>query len=1139
MVDGITNEDLRSYYQARTAKAFIAPILGNLIPAEDAHLIPDIEAISNELVVPVLDTSIYQEQEFADATFLNSLYTFEQLSAARRHDVFDGVMQKYKNDPAQMRKVMEYVVRIGQVIKVAAPHSHDNVVVDARPARDNLFAQIKEYGPGQRDFSSVIPEGLEHYINEIVRIGGFKTAEELRAALAAPVVSSVSTSHPTRYTTADFTNKRLAFVLAQRELTSRVSEGNSTPLLDYINGKGEAFDALKAWWASDMTFKDEQGNLANLTPLGEIQATLADVTDDFTRNVDEIYRKTDNAWARLSDARVLPFDFNAQEQKLMQLSLKFSTWTMGDKDGNNNIRSEHLMLAALLFRQKAAELYAKQLNENGLILQGAPHGGTWNDYFATKQAEMEKIIEPLLKRIVGAGNGIDLPLSRDEYVSALAAIEKVYACDGGNINEVNAQFQTALDAVYDTVGNGQQKTALSLIRKSKMFGLGLLSFHLRETAEMYEPVMATLLNDDTTLFGYAINDYEGLEKGKKLALLNSALTMSDDALGKVKANFFARLKAEGKTGDTMRNYSAKDPDIIALHTLQRFEVGALQDGLISDHVLAECQGALQMMETLFVSKMSGVKMVIVPLLEDIETLTKAVPIFEEVFKQRAWRDHMWDEAKGDPTRIINLLKIQFAHSDCMRRGDLSRARSNIYDQANLLVPGMKELFPKILQAYVRDGRIKGEEVSGILKQMNDRPTAYHVRQFHGGSKSDTARGGVRSTTAFAKDANLADWMEDTHQGGDNPELRLGERFQRLQTTLVARNALELVKKSKGNGTAWNYGREHALTEAIDHSIDDYLENHYGPQNQLGKVMGEVGFYDVNHTFNNPGSRQGRSESGGIKDVFPNTKPVAPGDMRTIGFTTTGLDMGVGFGVLPMRNMAKYINQLYASRADLRAELLRDAQATHGDEVVIFENGALTPKGLQTLYRVSPIYRAAVADFPAFGVAISNIQRTVDLLEQREQRGAPKVSDETMKYFKESLPKDIVGAAVPYLQAKGVTIPHGFISADELVNPNPETCSKLSFLIRKVTMQHIDEQMGMGERMQHFSRIARETLYTKAIQTPDQPYSNDAAYMWRLAGIARGLSGHQIYDGASDHSMGTKRVKERAKREQWKPALAVA
>lgn len=1145
MPDGISSNDLRSYYQARTAKAFIAPVLSHLVPHEDVGLIPDIEAIANELIAPVIDSSIYSDANFAEADFLKHLYGFEKAATARRHSVLDSVLQKYKDDPARMRRMLEHVVFIGQVIKVAAPHSHDNVVDELRPERNRVFNIIKEYGVGNAgDFSKVIPEGFEHYISEMIRIGGFTTGGQLRAALAAPVVTSVSTSHPTRYTTADFTDARRVFCLAQRKLTRRVAAGETHLLLDYVNGEGEAFEALKKMKEADLTFKDENGELANLTPLGEIMSTLADITDDFTRNIDEIYRKTDDAMTRLSDAKILPYEYDAQERLLTELSLRFATWTMGDKDGNNNLRSEHLMLATVLFRQKSAELYLKQLNDAGLVLEGAPDGKSWNSYLAIKQLEMKAIIEPLLERITGAGNGVDLPLSRAEYQGVLAAIKDVFlikggACDGGNINEVNANFQSALTAAYGTCEGAQKKAALSLLRKSKMLGLGLLNFHLRETADEYEHVMGALLNKDESLFGYQIKDYAALEDGQKLAMLNSALSKGPHSLQKLKTNFLARLASKGRKAEDMRDYNAKDPDVITLHTLQRFEVGTLQDGLITDHVLAECKGALQMMETLLVAKMTGVKIAIVPLLEDIETLTQAVPIFEDVFRQRAWRDHVWDLANGDATQIINQLKIQFAHSDCMRRGGLPRARGTIYDQANLLVPGMKELFPKILQSYVRDGRMKAEDITKILVKMDERPTAYHVRQFHGGSKSDTARGGVRSTTAFAKDANLSDWMEDTHQGGDNPELRLGERFQRLQTTLVARNALELVKKANGNGSSWNYGREHALNEAIDRSIEDYIANHYGPENQLGRAMGEAGFYDVNHTFNNPGSRQGRSETGGIKKVYPNTKPVAPGDMRTIGFTTTGLDMGVGFGVLPMRNMASYINELYASRADLRAELLKDAQATCGKDVIVFEDGKLTPKGLQTLYRVSPIYRAAVADFPAFGVAISNVQRTVDLLKQRAARGAPKVSDETMRYFEESLPKDIVGAAVPYLQAKGAAIPEAFISQGELSNPNPETCSKLSFLIRKITMQHIDEQMGMGDRMLHLAHLTRETLYTKAMETPDQPYSNDAMVMWRLAGISRGLAGHQIYDGAADHSMGVRRVERRAQREQWAPALAAA
>ncbi|MBY0429522.1 MAG: phosphoenolpyruvate carboxylase [Alphaproteobacteria bacterium] len=1132
----VTPEYLRSFYQQRVARASFAPVLDHVIPDEDKHLIPDIKAISEVLLEPVLDASTLPDGALQDAERLKKLFDLDQRGRLAEHEVFQALIKDSTHDDETLNKILDHVIRIGQLVKAAAAQAHDNVVDEARMQRTQLFELFKEYGGPAPDVSAIIPDSVEGNILELIKVAGITSFAELKVALAKPRVISVSTSHPTRYLIPEFTEDRLIWALAHREMTRRVAAGDDQAFYDYANGSdaSAAFKALKEWWQRPITFTDKNGRVANMTPHTEMRAAMMDASDDFTRNIFQVYRTFDDGLQRLSDAGLLPFKYGDEERLDLSLSFDFSTWVMGDKDGNNNIRSEHLLMATVVFRERAAKNYAEQLKRSGLELRRAD-GVLWSDYFEAKQANMNRILMRFEERIEAAGGGIDLPLTRKEFIEAREAVEAIY----GDINAVNAELAVDLTRAYRVTEDTEPKAhALSLLRKTRIMGLGLLKLQLRETAEMYTPVLDTLFKGDKTLFNGNIQNYgsKDTKDDAKLAWINIALqegAANPEKLTQLKDNFFARLKEQRKNNAKMRNYMLPkkkptdkdevDPDVITLHTLQRYEVGTIQKGLITDHVLAECESALQVMETLLLAKVCGISFTIVPLLEERKTLKLAAPIFLELFEQPAWRDHIWQETNGDLTRMINILKVQFAHSDNMRRMGFAPARGNIYKEANQLPLTFEEACAQMLDHYMKDGRINADEKRAILIAMDANPTAFEPQQFHGGSRCDTARGGVGSTIAFSKHANLRMHYEGTDQGGDNPEIRFMDRFKRTMTTLISKNALELARKEKGLATQWDADRAAAHIEAIDEMIGDYEKNHYGPHNQLGRVMAEVGFYRENQAYNMPGCRGERSSSGGITPIKPDISPILPEKIRTIGFTSTGMDMSVGFAVLPMRSSFNYFNKLYDTREDLREKLQRDAG---GQEIYDHHKKQLTAIGLETLYRVDPIFRAAVSDFPAFGVAISNLPLTVKMLNEREANGAPKVSQETMDYFEKSLPRDVVGVAIPYLMAKAYTIPEEFISKDELANPNPVTAAKLGFLIREVTMPHISEQLGLTARFQDLSRIAREDLFTTAMQTPNVPYTPAAEYRWRQAGVLRGMYGHQIFDGAADFTMGMRRIATR-------------
>jgi hypothetical protein len=1115
-------ETLRSLLPGDVAGIFTAAGL-LVVERVDPSLSGLVARINQELIAtpPPIDVHTPGTRDI-DPVRLEQVFAFEQEARSRRRELFDDILQQVVEEPSVMRRLVEHVTRLGHLIKTASPFAHENLIEARRPRRDEIFAN---YSPASNSTvpnqEGGIPRSLEQEIGKMINRGLIpKTAQGIREAQARVTLSYLITSHPTRYTLPEFTGVRSRFFLAARNLTN--STTGPADLMQLLAGQGESFETLKDFWKTPITPTATDSGPANFTPMTEIVYGMSYFKDLFVRIIDNTYRKDDDAKLRILGSE----EYNDEERLLSQLNIFFKLWMMGDKDGSNNIRSEHLApLAVLMFRGLGAELHAAQLRAmeaEGLSLRSAPDGGLWSSYLESKSKEINRLLAPMLDRITASG-GIDLPLSRREYLEALDALDAMYGGPNG-IKNVDARLQNDLEAAYRGSEGEAQKLALSLLRKSRMFGLGMTGFHLRETSEKYEHVVATLLQGDPDSRHI---DYRALSPEEKKQHLNDLMDRKSPAeLASLKDKFFDRFSDEETLH--MRDYAdAKgndDPLVYTFHTLQRFEAGARQQGLITDQILAECEGALNIMETLFLSRITGLNLTIAPLLEEKKTLTQAPEIFRDAFGHTSYRDYMWDKCEGDLTKIINLLKVVFAHSDNMRLMGLPAARAHIYAEVHRLEEAMRKFMPELLDLYIADGRITATDKTDILARMDADPFAYEIQQFHGGSKCDEGRGGVRSTYAFTDDLGAHKFFEETFQGADTSELSEDGRAERLFTTLIAHNALRVAEKLNGQGKVWNSKRENALRDVIDKSTGDYEKNHY--HGMLGVAMGEAGADALNKAYNNPGSRGERTASGGIKSCRPGELgPVAPSKMRTISFTTTNKDMGISVSMLPMRNMLSRVNKLYAERQDLREELADDAMAVLHHPAAIFENGKLTKAGIQTLYQVSQTFRAAVVDFPAFGDGTSDPQFTVDLLNKRAGRGSKPASPEVVDYFNRSIPKDIVAAGVLGLKSVGYDVPEQFISPDKLANPDAETCTRMTFLVRKLVLPHLEEQMSLGEHMHEFGRTVREAVIAKGIRDGNEPLGPDAAYMMRMTGILRSLYSHVFYDGAFDRSVAIARREE--------------
>ncbi len=1085
-----------------------------------------VSQIRNALVEPVSPLNHIREYEtgLINLTNLRRADARETKAKKEHRQLFDKIIADVIDQPEKIRELTEEVVRIAHMAKAASSFAHDNMIASLRSPRDESF---KDYDPETDPIPDPsIPRSGEYYIARMVESGLIeKNAKAIRKAFKKPRFSVVISSHPTRYLTTEFTGNRRDFAKYARKLTS--SE-NIHDLEDLLSGKGETFEALRKFWQAPITETAEDGGPANFTPKGEMLYGLTYLDELFTAKIDNMYRKQDDA-----QKRILGDGYTAEDRQLFEINLQYRLWMMGDKDGNNNLRSEHFApLAVLMVRQLAAKRYAEQLlamEKSGAALGNSPDGGKWSDYFMQRNEEMGRLIKPLVDRITEQGKDIDLPLSRGEFLETLDKIDRLYE---GGPETVIAKFQTALNAAYRENTGEAKEHALSLLRKSRIFGLDMAKFHLRETTDEYEPVIANLVQQDPFDPSNENFDYKSLPEKEQLGLLDQLMTKKTSGqLNDFSKNFMKHQFATNDNTDHLRDYGAKPgdkPDVITFHTLQRFEAGAKLNGLITDHVMAQCVGAKHMIETLFLCRVTGLKTTLAPLLEEHKTLTKAAKIFKESFQYRSFRDYAWEMTEGDPAKLIKVLKVVWAHSDNMRVMGQPAARANIYEQVHKAAKEMKKFMPELLALYAEDGRINAEDTPGIIQRMNDDPQAYRFQQFHGGSKCDAVRGGVRSTPAFIDDLGAHYFFEETWQGGDGAEILEGERAERLFTTGIAHSALRILEAESGKPRKWNARREKAMRIAIDKTIKDYHKNHY--YDTLGTAMGEAGGYAITKAYKNPGCRGERTASGGIKSCRPSDMaPVDPDDMRTISFTTTNKDMGISASILPMRNMPTYLDRLF-SKPIMRRSLERDARRIFGEKIEVIKDGYLTQEGHHTLYQVSATYRAAVIDFPCFGVATSDPGFTVELLKKRQEKGNVPVNEALLDYFDQSIPKDIVAAGLLALKTVQAEIPAGYISPEKLENPDAETCTRMGFLVRKLVLPHMEEQIVFGSRVHDFARLLQEAVIDKGMRNGDKPFDANDAYLLRLAGVLRSVFSHTIYDGAFDRSVAVARIKEAQKLE---------
>ena len=559
-------------------------------------------------------------------------------------------------------------------------------------------------------------------------------------------------------------------------------------------------------------------------------------------------------------------------------------------------------------------------------------------------------------------------MSENEFTQILKEVQKIDASS----KESKAAFTQQLSSAFKSTKDVDAKIEfLNLARRAEMFGFGFGKIEYRETAEEYERVV-----------GLAVKGYAVQSDVEKTATLEKLLSNENELNAVIKGNAF---RSAVKDGEAMP-YDPKDATPIAYQTLKRMELAREFPDMIDTNVLAECKGAHNMLEAVFVQRLAeegGKRPVlgVVPLFEDPETMRRVEKIMESAYKSDAYQAHLGQVAEAQhPGKRVQ--QVQIAHSDNARRTGLQGARGFIHRAHKVL----------------REG--------GTWNKQNPGKKIDELQFFEGGSISDAYRNGVRSVSETVDDFSLHHFAKFTFQGGDlvNYFNQPGS-ITRLLTRTMTHGAKNERDTRHGNGVdgaeKWrtNNVADDVAIAALTGTLHEYEAKDFpDPEqknllNKMGVLLTALGYKDEAFV-GNIGSRSA-SRTGGVDvekpmvvfDVDKKTDnitvqmgaaftPVKPYDVRTIGFSEAFQHNGL----VPSWIGSDALEEHLKNAISRQWEELHKKKTDHTKDEKEFLEQFTTKEGgpptelnreqLAWLYHRSPAFRDA-QDRAAYGIAMTD------------------------------------------------------------------------------------------------------------------------------------------------------------------------
>ncbi len=888
----------------------------------------------------------------------------------------------------------------------------------------------------------------------------FKSVREAKKYFDATEFSPVVTMHPTSRLTLKYNKLLLQLDML---MTSNEITGKDPRLFD--NVYKEIVKTVADIYGEEMAPLDENKLPQSFKPGEETDIELNVIFQSMYKNMAGLRKTLDDAfWARerlLSKTKQVD-KYSPQMRLGMHLNFFPESWAMGDKDGNTNIRAEHLLRSIVLRRQFIVRHYLADLETYGIEIKGAPGGKTWN-YFLT---EASKRLDKTAEEIESKGQGIDIPLTQDEF-NALA-LDAADAFGGEDVGKLAARFVSGIESAYRNATIKDQDNLILLRDRARSFKFDTAPIGLRDTSEKYSEVLAYLFDDPAYLDLHNEDRHKRIEAvfddPRKLAALVGRV---DDFMLQADA---LNLREYKKKGD----HDGLDNAFI-YHTVKRLELAARNPSAFSNMVLAECQQSSDVLTAVLLQKVvegyvnrdvidpkqrRGLTLPVVALFEDADTLKYAEKIVRGMLESEAYRKHLLKLSGGDPSQIKLILQI--AHSDNGRRSGNPAARAGIYEIHTVIKQVLEEkkgyyanlFFETALQAGEKNENQRAE----WLEAFNIK-----LRYFEGRSWSDSARGGSRMNTSLADLYNQHDIEYSTLQNIDAYYLTPEHSFVRCAMGTLAWNASRLAKMDK-EGTRDVLGRDAEIERAYIEAFEG-TDPHY--KNNILPVVGRLfdfslGGYNFVNYFSNRGSRNASRNAKKSRPAAVYKESVDVDGTRAIGFNATSRLLNVHPGFLASQYISRELSKTFkrGSRALIQlGSANKDLVHKSNEEIealMLDEHDRLTPFALKTLYEVSPGFRDAVR-FIRKALGATSMKSLFDRIEKGEAEPyihldardlKPLIVNNFMPGMLEGtrlvmgvhgleLPPDILGAYKP---------DHS-IDTDKLT---PDLCERMSFLARAMT-----------------------------------------------------------------------------------------
>ena len=1068
------------------ARNDVVRALGSLLLSDIAKTEPDIAARLEEYLKLVLEISPQPDITNGKNAPIN---VSEELAAAQAQQARDLELEElaqrnyehFKQDTRKRNLYSAHLARLAQIIELSGHLSRENFFDIKRRQRDS--APEKGGVPGglerflyrmedEVDPSDMFTKADRKYI--------YRTPQEAITYLGKPILEFSLTKHPIHIL-------RLETILLQRQMHDSAREicVNPSANLDAIK------KIMHAYANNELTPIDQNGDLTIFNAEDELNLTLDTVTQIDT-NLPTLYSRYEVAFNTRWGA-----DYTKDMRWHFYLDLRINSWVMGDKDGNQKVKAEHLLLATVKHRQTALTLALQHIQK--MRTQGIELDPEWETKLLIAQETLQEIKSELDTARLASG-GIDLPLKQADFDRLSKASATALSEDW---NDFETSYMQMLREKGKDANETQTNVLLDAYRSMRVFGLRGARIELRETSDLYTTVIATLVKNDAN--GKPV-DYKMLSNKEQAKLLDSLITKNPNYLAEQAAAFLATADAE-----KLREYKGEhSAEAITYHTLKRYQEAAANPDMYTDSIIAECKGPHNMLECLAIQKMikgisgKGLQLYIVPLFEEYSTLKDIGSILKSAFYYKAYRQHCYELAGKALSKLRQ--KFQIAHSDNIRRSGTTAGRGGIHAAHRDVPVQMKRFEPTLARLYSQDG-IVGKSFGLILEI------------FQGNSLSHILRGGGRALSALGNAFKLHHHTKLTIQGADQQSyLGLATSFVRMTARFYAHSAKEIaLAENTTPPSDSNPALEKAISNAFKASMPDYVSQHFGPnKNPRAAGMGHLLAHPIVSyiIYSITGNRGMRNASRGTvqKTDFIDTV----NGTRAIGISENMFDadlLGTWFGA---ENLHKGLSAHVLRAPKIFDAFRRQVNTFFGATAVdpIDSQRLLTTQELNGLYKTSAQFRD-VFDQMACGLVSSNLDRLQRRLTHYAAETGESLNEHVRAYVFETLPNSYIKAAELVLSAFG-------IDYDKQAMASMESKDKIMFLRHMIATHAISSyssEYGVKMRFATAAVLARDEILTgeskgKALSQADYHALSDLFAARMLASHGRVFTGEDPHFASS-------------------------